>query len=111
MLLNAKYAGRCRRCGDRFPAGTRIEWTKRDGARHAVDDRHPPGRFGTGCLGLTTATLEPHYGTDAEAARGVGALTKDETVTAGYVAGALGEEPDWLAPVTVRRGVGALPVW
>jgi len=106
MLINARYPGRCRRCGERFPAGARIEWTKRNGARHAVDDRRPPGRFGTGCLGSPHVEPAPEEPTVNE--------------TAGYVAGALaedwlvddgGEGVDWLAPVTVRRGVGALPVW
>lgn len=36
--LTAKFAGKCRRCGDPFPAGTKIRWAKGAGSYHFAAD-------------------------------------------------------------------------
>lgn len=36
--LNAKFAGTCKRCGQQFPAGTKIRWAKGKGSYHLAAD-------------------------------------------------------------------------
>ena len=35
MAFPSKYAGKCTKCGERFPAGTVVNWRKGEGAWHA----------------------------------------------------------------------------
>jgi len=45
MTITAKFAGRCTRCGGRFPVGEKIEWKHGAGAKHV---KCPSWERGTG---------------------------------------------------------------
>lgn len=35
-IITAKFAGKCRKCGERFDAGEKIMWGRGEGSRHTV---------------------------------------------------------------------------
>jgi hypothetical protein len=55
MTITAKYAGKCRVCGEAIVVGEKIEWSKSGGARHtscAGKSTSAPSRrqqYGQGC--------------------------------------------------------------
>lgn len=65
-VMTSKYPGTCRKCGEPFPAGEKIEWNRGSGASHAkCPDKKPVikypysigGGSGYGCNGWTVGEV------------------------------------------------------
>lgn len=41
-VITAKFAGKCRKCGERFDAGEKILWDRCLGSRHTVCEKDKP---------------------------------------------------------------------
>jgi len=65
-VMTSKYPGTCRKCGESFPAGEKIEWERGSGASHAKCPEKKPavkspyslhGGSGYGCSGWTVGQV------------------------------------------------------